>query len=406
MPSTPWMVASTPGFSDPLKRSAWSSAQVESPLRYIPSTSKPSGNCSVHHGALGEREVLHVARQRDEHGLAGLVVDAGDRHRVGTQAPAAGTGVAAHQQHVVAAVGGARRRAVAEHRDHEVALHADDVGAEEQGAGDAEAEEAVDADDREAVLALQRQRLAEAPGVDEEVGPADRERHQPQAQHLQERRVGAGPEGEAVPEVRRDDQRARPTTTSAIHVRSAIRPTRRLPATSWADPGRTRVISIRVTARRNRTRCARSSVVNRVWCDPGGVDGRHRGPFCWGKSARPVSPVTPVPSGQRRAVAGRSADESRGRPSPRAPAAATSSVVGLPVEEDQPHGVGVGVVRVGSAPDQPETELLRRVARGDGCARAGRPAPGARGRRRGRPRGRRPPSRWRSRDRASRWSKR
>ena len=47
MPSTPMTVASTPGFFEPLKRAAWSSAQVESPLRYIPSTSKPSGNCSA-----------------------------------------------------------------------------------------------------------------------------------------------------------------------------------------------------------------------------------------------------------------------------------------------------------------------------------------------------------------------
>ena len=45
MPSTPWMVASTPGLSEPLNSSAWSRAQVERPLRYIPSTSKPSGNC-------------------------------------------------------------------------------------------------------------------------------------------------------------------------------------------------------------------------------------------------------------------------------------------------------------------------------------------------------------------------
>ena len=37
-------------------------------------------------------------------------------------------------------------------------------------------------------------------------------------------------------------------------MRSAIRPTWRLPATSWAEPGRTRVITISVMARRKRTR--------------------------------------------------------------------------------------------------------------------------------------------------------
>ena len=46
MPSTPSMVASTPGFFEPLNSAAWSSAQVARPLRYIPSSSKPSGNCS------------------------------------------------------------------------------------------------------------------------------------------------------------------------------------------------------------------------------------------------------------------------------------------------------------------------------------------------------------------------
>ena len=45
-----------------------------------------------------------------------------------------------------------------------------------------------------------------------------------------------------------------PTTLS--QTRSAIRPTCRLPAASWAEPGRTSVISSSVTARRNRTRDA------------------------------------------------------------------------------------------------------------------------------------------------------
>ncbi len=50
----------------------------------------------------------------------------------GSQAPAAGAGVAAEQEHVVAAVVGVGDLAVAEHRDHEVALHADQVGTEQQ----------------------------------------------------------------------------------------------------------------------------------------------------------------------------------------------------------------------------------------------------------------------------------
>ncbi len=236
MPSTPMMVASTPGFLEPLKSSAWSSAQVATPLRYMPSHVEAVGELLVHHRSLGEGEVLHVARQPDQHGLAGLGVDAGHRHGVRAQAPAARAGVAAHQQHVVAPLVGVDRRAVAEHRDHEVALHADDVGAEEQGAGDGEAEEAVDADDGEAVLALQGQRLAEAPGVDEEVRPADGERHQAEAQHRSSRRCWSRPEGDAVPDVRHhdgeqaDDHQGQPGPQ-----RDPADPA--VPETSCADPG-------------------------------------------------------------------------------------------------------------------------------------------------------------------------
>ena len=43
-------------------------------------------------------------------------------------------------------------------------------------------------------------------------------------------------------------------------MRRAIRPTFRLPATSWADPGRKSVITISVMARRKRTLAARSGV--------------------------------------------------------------------------------------------------------------------------------------------------
>ncbi len=106
---------------------------------------------------------------------------------------------------------------------------------------------------------------------------------------------------------------SRVTTTTAIQIRVAIRPMRRLPATSWAEPGMTRVITIRVTARRNRTRCARSAVLERPasavetvgavgscggasGCDPLELSGGMGCLSCWGKSARPVSPVPPVTS--------------------------------------------------------------------------------------------------------------
>ncbi len=50
------------------------------------------------------------------------------------------------------------------------------------------------------------------------------------------------------------------TISRANQVRSAARPTRRLPQASCALPGSTRVIAISASARRNRTRAARSAV--------------------------------------------------------------------------------------------------------------------------------------------------
>ena len=141
---------------------------------------------------------------------------------------------------------------------HEVALHADEVRAEQQGAGDREAEQAVDADDRAPVLQVQGQRLADPPGVHEERGPADGE--QPSAPGAAARAAtvfGAEPEDEAVPE-QADQHGQQRAATRPSQMRSAIRPTRRLPATSCAEPGRTRVITISAMARRKRTRAARS----------------------------------------------------------------------------------------------------------------------------------------------------
>ncbi len=136
----------------------------------------------AHHRSLREREVRHVARQPDQHGLAGGGVDAGDGHRVGPQTPPAGAGVAAHQQHVVAPVVLPGHRVAGEHGQDEVALHADQVRAEQQRPGDRQAEDAVQPDHGAPVGKRQRQRLADPPGVEEQGGPADGEHHQGQAQ--------------------------------------------------------------------------------------------------------------------------------------------------------------------------------------------------------------------------------
>ena len=256
-----------------------------------------AGELLVEHRALGEGEVLHVARERDQHRLAGLGVDAGDRHRVRAQAPPAGAGVTSEQQHVVATVVRADRRAVAEHRDHEGALHPDDVGTEEQGAGDAEAEEAVDPDDREAVLALEGERLAEAPRVDEEVGPADRETHHPQPQHLQEGRVGAGPECDTVPEVgRRHRQHGKDDEPQPDPQRGEAQAT---PARD--ELGRAREHQRHQHQRHGAAEADALGAVERgepLRLRPGGRSGWHVVvSLCWGKSATPVSPVPPVTSG-------------------------------------------------------------------------------------------------------------
>src|SRR6478752_7887007 len=79
---------------------------------------------------------------------------------------------------------------------------------------------------------------------------------------------------------------------STAQIRSAILPTLRLPATSCAEPGSTRVISIRATARRNRTRAARSPGVKREACDPGEGAGGIEMPLSrssYGEDAVPVS---------------------------------------------------------------------------------------------------------------------
>ena len=220
------------------------------------------------------------------------------------------------QQHVEAAVRGAGGVAVAEHRDDEVALHADQVGAEEQRPRDREAQQAVDADDRAPVL--NRRARAAAPAATRRrrgrpsrwrapSAPAGRPRAA-RCWRRPRRRTGARA-GEAP-------THAVPTTTSASQIRIATRPTSRLPATSCAEPGTTSVITISATARRKRTRAARSSGRRRAdpadasGCWPGVGRGMRGGASrCSGKEAtwRQVSPVTPVTAATTRRSATRAA---------------------------------------------------------------------------------------------------
>ena len=109
---------------------------------------------------------------------------------------------------------------------------------EQQRAGDREAEHAVDADHRQPLLLLQRERLAEPPGVDEQVAPS-----RPPAR-ISTSRTKPSTNGVAEqPEHERAEHQSRATNSSATvpispnQIRSAIRPTCLRPATSWAEPG-------------------------------------------------------------------------------------------------------------------------------------------------------------------------
>ena len=239
-------------------------------------------------------------------------VDAGHGQRVGTQAPAAGAGVAAEQQHVEAAVVGADDLAVAEHRDHEVALHADHVGAEEQRAGDGRSRAApLTPTTASRCWRWSAERLPEPPGVHEEQGPADGQRHQRQAQ----RRRAAGC-------WRRPRRRRRARSSATTSARAASTTTTRHPD-PHRDPADAPVAgdelggagddagsSPSAPRRGGSARAARGrrcwaagvtrgdggagGAVRSVGVRPAGAVGRHGVPLCWGKSARPVSPVPPV----------------------------------------------------------------------------------------------------------------
>ena len=117
---------------------------------------------------------------------------------------------------------------------------------------------------------VERERLAEPPGVDEEVAPSrSRAPISSSRSHSSAAVSKASRKNEPVPDHAGDQRRRR--ARPAAPPRSAARSGRpcRLPATSCAEPGSTRVISIRATARRNRTRAARSPGVKREACDPG-----------------------------------------------------------------------------------------------------------------------------------------
>ncbi len=94
------------------------------------------------------------------------------------------------------------------------------------------------------------------------------------------------------------------SSSTASQVRIASRPSRRLPATIWADPGTSRVMNIREMARRKRTRAARSGTPGvpegGAGRDADGTEGMRRTSLRGrGADPRSVSPVTRATERQR-----------------------------------------------------------------------------------------------------------
>ncbi len=264
IPSTPSMVAATPGLRTPLKRAALSWRPGGEAVELAAVAVVAVGELLGHHRALGEREVGHVARQPEQDRLAGLLVDAGHRDAVGPQPPAVGAGVPAEQQHVVAPVGGRRGVAVAEHRRDEAPLDRDHVRGEEQAAGHREAQQPVEPDHGQPLLLQQLERLARAARRRGTAAPSRSPARTGSSRSSAQDQAVAGQEvdrGRATP-----SRAARPTSTAASS-RPAARAARSGPTRVFAGHQLRRARAAAgssassVSARRKRTReAARRSV--------------------------------------------------------------------------------------------------------------------------------------------------
>ena len=127
--------------------------------------------------------------------------------------------------------------AVAEHRDDEVALHRRPGGRRRAGSRRRRSTAAVDADHREPLLLPQPQRLAEPPGVDEQAGPADGQRHQHDPQQASSGRVGGQRERQLPGASHRDEDGDHDGDERRPRSRSAIRPTALVARDQLGRPG-------------------------------------------------------------------------------------------------------------------------------------------------------------------------
>ena len=193
------------------------------------------GHEAGHDRARPEGDVLGLAGEAEEHGAAGLGVDARELDAVGAQAGAPGAAVAPEQEDVVAAVDGSRpphrcRRPRSSPRGPLPTLmpaYAAPPGRTRSSTRSAEQPPPVPL--RQPVGAPQ------PPRVDEEHRPEHREAQERDLEHRQRPPVGEhGERGRTAHEGEEADEQRRAEQPEPDPQREAAQP--RLPAASWAVP--------------------------------------------------------------------------------------------------------------------------------------------------------------------------
>ena len=170
------------------------------------------GELLVQRRILRERRAFEVARQADQHRAAGLGVDAGHRHAVRPQPDPVASGVAAHQQDVVATLLDLLVAAAGEDGAHQVPLGRDHRRRGHQAAEHADRQPDAEHREGEPVTAGQVGRPGDPPGVEQQDGPAHAQHDQGDLDQPQHGRGGEQVDGRAPPDQREqpDQQRQDP----------------------------------------------------------------------------------------------------------------------------------------------------------------------------------------------------
>ena len=216
------------------------------------------GELLVQRRGRRERHVLEIAGQADQHGAARLGVDAGHGHAVGPQSGPVLAGIAAHQQDVVAALLGLLVPAAGEHGSHQIALRRDHARGGDQTADHGEHQAQVEHGEAEPVPPRELRRAGDPPGVDRAAAPsrcpAAIRPNWTTRKRRSEREDG---DRRAPPDQGEQSGQQRRRSTGPTQTRTAIRPSRRLPAAICADPGSSSVMPKKVRPRRNLIRSLR-----------------------------------------------------------------------------------------------------------------------------------------------------